>query len=143
MAPRSSDPPAPTIRREDFRRAYRRDHPLALWFAGSVAAVAVAAILAPGSASQSPQSLALSDGLRQVFYLIWCAGGVLSVVGLWRAHFKLEAAGMSLLGGSFLAYASIIIALLGVSRSSWVFLLGIGLGCCHRSWHLATTGSGR
>lgn len=128
------------VRREDIAKAYRRDHPLALWFAGSVALVAVLALIAPDSASQSPQTLALSKATRILFYIVWTLGGVLAFAGLWRGTFRLEAAGMALLGGSFLAYALIIIALLGPGRSSYVFLLGLGFGCLHRSWHLATLG---
>lgn len=132
----------PTYRREDFARAYRRDHPLAIWFAGSIALVALLALLVPESASESPQTLALGDTLRNAFYAIWVAGGGLAVFGLWRANFKLEAAGMALLGGSFLAYALIIIVLLGPARSSYIFLLGIGFGCAHRAYYLSTLRSG-
>lgn len=127
-----------TIRRDDIRRVYRKDHPLALWFAASIAVVSVLALVVPATVQDSPQSLALSYALRQAFYVIWGVGGILSVVGLWRASFRLEAAGMALLGFSFLAYVVIIVALLGPARGSYVFLLGLAAGCLHRSYHLAT-----
>lgn len=124
----------------EFKRAYRRDHPLALWFSASVALVAAQAIFFPESQSQSPQTLALSENMRTIFYWTWLIGGGMAAIGLWYAHFKAEAAGMALIGFSFLAYGVIIIGLLGLTRGSWIFLFGLGFGCIHKSWHLATLG---
>lgn len=139
--PRATDKAVDTpYRQSDLRRAYRRDHPLALWFAGSIALVAMLALPVPASVDESPQALALSFALRQTFYVVWFLGGTLAVVGLWRGSFKLEAAGMALLGFSFLAYVAIIISLLGPARGSYVFLAGLAGGCLHRSWHLASLG---
>jgi hypothetical protein len=116
---------------------HRREHPLALWFSGSIALVSVLAFVYPASVQESPQSLALSFELRQFFYVVWGVGGGLSFAGLWRGSIRAEAAGMAMMGFAFLAYAAVIISLLGLGRGSYIFLVGIAMGCIHRSWHLS------
>ena len=126
--------------RADMARAHRSDHRLAQWVSASIAIFGILAVLVPSSVEESPATLVLPDLTERVFYAIWAVGGSLASIGLWRAHLKMEAAGMALIGGGMAAWTVVIIGLLGPARGSYIFLAGLSIGFLHRAKSLIDKG---
>jgi hypothetical protein len=136
MARRRTDQPAMGVRHEDYARAYRREHPLAIWFCLSIAFIGIVTLLAPSQAGTSATSMALPPALLKAFNLGYFIGGALAAYGLIRAVRRAEAAGMAILSSVLLTqYVSIIYVL----PSAWLtgtFVLSLAIGCGRRAWIL-------
>ena len=116
------------------QRPVLRAHPLAFWFSLGVVLSGVVAFVHP--AANGAPGLALPDVLLAVFQASWTGGGALGVFGITRGKARYEAAGMTLLSASFIAYFLSIVYVLPASAWSGGFIVAIAIGCGRRAWML-------
>lgn len=110
-----------------------RSHPLAFWFSIGVFLSGAIAVLFPGTADDSAATLALSPGIRTAFNLLWVIGGFLAAYGAYRGKKAHEAAGMSLISTSLLAWVATIISIRPDSAPTTTFIVCVAIGCWLRS----------
>lgn len=124
------------VRRDDLRRTYRREHPVALFFALGVALAGAGALVYPAGADQSAVSVALPDWLRHIFDLIYLVGGSLAAGGIGRRHRRSEAAGLILIAAGLAAQFSAVLYVRPQASVSATFIASTALGCTLRAWRL-------
>lgn len=127
----------PAYRHDDYKRIYRREHPIAIWLTLGIAVTGFVALLFPDTVNQTAISLALPHWLRQMFYLSYTVGGTVAAIGLLTVNHKFEAAGLTLLASALLAqYIAVVYTALDISpRSVWssTFVLALAIGCGSRA----------
>lgn len=124
-------------RSADYAKAYRREHPLAIWFSIGIAFIGLVTILFPDSVEQSAVTLALPELVRKLFNVFYATGGLFATIGLLRIRHSLEAAGMALLASTLFVQWASIIYLRPTSIISAFFVLTLAIGCGRRAWILS------
>lgn len=116
---------------KEYRRLYRREHPLALWFTLGVAFAGLVALIAPETVETSATYLALPEWLRNVFNVSYAVGGLVSFFGILRVRHNIEAAGEAILASALVTqFLSVLYVHPTISAS---FILFLAIGCARRS----------
>lgn len=122
------------------QRPYVASHPLGLLFSIGVTVQGAMYLLAPGIFQTSASVAVLSQAVLYIFNATWLLGGGLSTFGIARGHRKPETVGMSLLGGGFAAYYSIIAQAVPYGWATGLFIGFLAAACFLRARHVAKTG---
>lgn len=121
------------IRESDLRRAYVREHPLALSFAAGAIVVGLMLTASLIADIAPPPSLEpLAPPLRIGWAFTYAVGGLLACAGVLLRQPRLEAPGFALLA-SALGIATVTSLAVGRGSASGAFLLSLAFGSAARA----------